>query len=154
MEFLDLNPTIERVRGSCFGDIGEIMDIVWKPLPPTLVGPTKLLLRSRDIAKGCRVQVRVVDGFEYMRHQGWEDTFCEWDDAAVPNCIDDVGFLANSVGNSRSAYSYAAQQIALIATAGKYQQQTDAIVEDTDSDIDEEAREAEDEDKSDSPCED
>jgi hypothetical protein len=134
VEFLDVNPKVERLLQGCFeedngeeGDgVGDFDLIIkkspWQADPPTVVGSAKLVVR--EVLPGG-VKIRALEAVEYMALQGWDRS--EW---AVKASFDTrrmnlgsqeyVELVANLAGNAWSIWHYVPFKLALCATIGRF----------------------------------
>ena len=117
VEFLDINPTLTRVAGSCLeGRLGPRKEGLspWKANAPTQVGSGKMVVRheipAEEQAQYGDFQthlIRVIEAFEAMRMVGWSDQFWHPDTPRLFSGRDEPAHLeriCNIAGNSYSVY--------------------------------------------------
>lgn len=92
----------------------------WRDRLPTLTGSCKVVTRYR-INSG--IEIRTLEGFEYMRLIGWDDSYWRLDEQSIhpeERDIDYPELLANMAGNAYSVWHFGPWAIASLATFGKF----------------------------------
>ena len=161
MEFMDINPTVDRLLQGCIDEeTGIVKKSPWRATPPTLTGSTKLAIRmlvdtdtqnnslenhEPPAAYQRRRKIRLAEGFEYFRLQGWDDSM--WtpvQPSDLPDCpMDYIELLSNLAGNGWSAFHYIPVQMSLLATIGRYHKGLDPSVPCIQEALEEDSEEAE-----------
>ena len=101
LDFFDANPTLNRILNVNLKIDVEIhlpKQGVWRPIPMTITGGSKLIMRT--YFKDGTVMIRPVAGFEFMNLIGWDVTL--WHPAAA-KCTNDL--MVNMSGNAFSAFA-------------------------------------------------
>ena len=128
LEFVDINPTVDRVVQGSFGDDGEFNGkSPWAiHRPNTITGSSKIVMRITYFDSSPS-EIRCLDAMEYMSSIGWSERdwakvdLSEFDGIPrVPMVFVWCELCANFVGNAFSPWHYAPFQMALLSAFGKF----------------------------------
>ena len=123
MEFIDVNPALSRILKSHVDDDSHApnrLSSPWRKSLPTLTGSCKVVVRW--LSPDGIIQLRALEGWEYFRLIGWDDSM--WWVSRQPRAEerpdDYADLVRNMAGNAYSFFHYAPWMLATIATYRKF----------------------------------
>ena len=146
VEFVNVNDQLSRILDKCFDINPDGSCIVtkspWRPHPPTLVGSSKLMVRTR--LKGqTNTEVRQLEAVEYWALQGWDHSWWITPESSdwwqqipkIKNAHQFIDLCSNMTGNAFSAFHCIPMFLATLATMGRYSVLDVGGVVDSDDDL-------------------
>ena len=130
-EFVNDNDQLTRICEKCFEINPDgsctVKKTPWKPHPPTLVGSSKLMVRTR-LQGQTKVEVRQLEAVEYWALQGWDQSWFIKPESSdywmntpkVKNAHQFIDVCSNMSGNAFSIFHAVPMFLSTLATMGRY----------------------------------